>query len=265
MHGENKKLISEIVFPSVNVSSYNGSQGSGVIVYSKKTDGCNVETFVLSCLHVVKDCITDSEYDDDIKDTCSISLVELDKNCNIKNYKEFPSDIIAYGSKERSEDWVLIKLHNNEDIIENVSGLLSINDFDNLEIGDDIISCNWALGYTSVISKGSLSNKSIYRGGTNYYLTTAPVASGSSGGGIFVKVKNSYKLIALATSFAINTFDKKQIIDPFINTGNDDKEPNKDEEESKVNESISHICFSIPLTSIYKDLCEINLGYILDK
>lgn len=245
-----KKIHKEMLFPAVRIRKNNGSNGSGVIVSSKKNKKGTINTFILTNYHVIEDTIkivekwdvTEKEkVDVEVHDGCCVEVFNYDKKMEISSVSSYFSEVVSFGSWKAGTDYALLHIKSCDRILKPAI----INEEKFVSIGEEV----WTVGAPEdvfpTITKGIIGNKSTRFDGCDMMLITAPIFYGSSGGPVykFSEEKDSYTLIGIVSKVLIDEITDKKA-------------------ETNVKQMISHMAFAIPFEKIYEWLDDDGFDFI---
>lgn len=181
----NKNLINEVLKPVVRVNT-----ASGLLVYSK--NGINL---VLTNAHVVENLVEDETK---LADTEYVQVDRFDYDEKGKKLGFFRCDaeIVAY---DRRNDLAMLRLR-DERTIKTIANLPKNDINEKISLFDEIIVVGCSLSDFPVPTKGIISCLDTNIHGVEYWMTSAPIVEGNSGGGCFIKDKTTYKLIGISTA-----------------------------------------------------------------
>lgn len=202
--------INDVLRPIVRVNV----GGSGLLVRAD-----NNQTYVLTNAHVVEELVKSDDEDLDLK---KVPFIEIDTFiCNkygeLEAIYSVQGQLIAY---DDINDLAMIKLKNKVKC-EHVVKLPTKSFCKKISVFDPILIVGCSLARPAIPSQGIISSLNSEHGGQEYWMTTAPIVTGNSGGGCFKfdEENNQYVLIGMPT--AVSTMDtteeKAPQIIPHIN------------------------------------------------
>jgi len=225
----------KIALPCVRIRA-NKAGGSGTAIYSK--DG---STYVLTNHHVVSSCISierkwsallKSERKIDVFEQVDAHFFEYQYSSRAIGGTTVQSDIMCY---DKDEDLALIKLRSPKPMP--VADLYPRGQEDKLRIGMPIICVGAGLGEPPVQTGGFLSQFGQELDRKEYWLGTAPMIFGNSGGALFLE--ENYQLIGVPSMIMVTMLGWSA--DP-----------------------ITHLSYSVPITRIYQFLEDQRFRFIYD-
>lgn len=233
-----------MLYPTVLIRSQKFS-GSGVIISSKKNKAGYYDTYVLTCAHIVKSCITviDGE---ELIETCFVNIPRLNRKSKIYGFNSYEAQIVLYGSQNNGKDYAILKLKCDETQIKYVANLQSMKDQDNMMLGEEVWAVNYQFFETNyVITQGILSAKNVVSNGETIeqFLVTCSNYYGASGGAVYIynDTKNRYDMIGLIAEIASCINNEEQA------------EEGKEVENSSL---IPHLTLVLPLKLIFEWVLE---------
>jgi S1-C subfamily serine protease len=225
----NTKLIKEILEPVVRVNS----RGSGLLVYSE--DGM---TLIVTNAHVIEDEVKDDKKLDETP-FIFVDRYKYNKQGKLVGFFRSQSEIVAY---DRVNDLAILRLR-DEEPEGRLAHLPTKTFIDELNVFDEVYCCGCSLGGFPVPSKGILSAMNAEHDNREFWMTTAPVVMGNSGGGAFKKDKDGkYRLLGIVTAVLMMQ---------------DEEDEHEKDTEAKI---IPHLNYIIPA---YRLVDFIN--YVIDK
>ncbi len=206
-----KTEINEVLKPVVRVNE----GGSGLIVSHLG------KTYVLTNAHVVENLVKETEDDDDdLKKVPFVSIDQFlyDKVGKLKGIYSVQGRLIAY---DDVSDLAMIKLKSK--LIKSCQINLPTKEFSkNVSVFDNIYIVGCSLARPAVPSQGIISSLNAEHDGQEYWMTTAPIVTGNSGGGCFKYDIETDKYILVGMPTAVSTYDSSEkdaapLIIPHIN------------------------------------------------
>lgn len=190
MATQHTKMIVEMLKPVVRVNS----GGSGLLVYSK--DGM---TLVLTNAHVLDDAVDDEKK---LEDTAFINVdrFKYDERGKLIGFYRVGSEIVAY---DKASDLAMLRLRDDEHE-KHIVNLPTEAEIAKLCVFDEIYIVGCALGDFPVPSKGLISSMNAEFDKKEYWMTTAPIVLGNSGGGCFKQdAKGKYVLVGVPAAVRV--------------------------------------------------------------
>lgn len=225
----------KIALPCVRIRA-NKAGGSGTSVYSRYGS-----TFVLTNYHVIESCISiekkwsallKSERKVDVFEQVNVHFFEYQYSSRSIGGTTIQSDIVCY---DPDEDLALIRLRTEKEMP--VADLYPRDQEDQLRVGMPIICVGAGLGKPPVQTGGFLSQFGQEIDRKEYWLGTAPMIFGNSGGALFLE--ETYELIGVPSQISVLMLGWS--IDP-----------------------ITHLSYSVPITRIYQFLEDQRFRFIYD-
>jgi len=206
-------LHKEVLHSQVRVKVGNGG-GSGTIVYSEEgeTKG-EYNTYILTCHHVIEGAITvktawDSKLGRDVKkEFRQLVTVEFFDFEN-KSHGEVPvtystnGEIVAY---DQAHDMALLKLRTIKRAV-SVARLLPIDMITEIRIGSPSVAIGAALLHDPIITSGIVSHMGDEIDYKLYWMSTAQIIFGNSGGAMFYPSDGHYYFIGVPSRIDISGF-----------------------------------------------------------
>lgn len=215
--------------------------GSGTILYSKEgKDGYS--TYILTNNHVVDDCITVSKkwsplLKRDIKmdtfTTVEAHLFKYQYQSRAIGATTIQCDIMTY---DKEEDLALLKLRDNEPTSA-VAKMYPKGEENKLRLGMSVVAVGAALGEPPIITAGILSQFAREIDNKEYWISTAPIIYGNSGGATYLSDTGEFIGVPARVAIAGSLFSASVV---------------------------THLGFIIPITRIYKFLDEQLFRFIYD-
>jgi S1-C subfamily serine protease len=208
---EVEKLHKEVLYPSIRVRA-GGSGGSGTVLYSKKDEKGNARTFVLTNHHVVDGLIRvekvwDARYGKDIKKdvrkTAEVQFFKYNNWSKCIGSFSVEADIVAY---EREEDMALLELRDSENVAEFVANIIPTKDVEDIHIFDEIWISGATLGHPPFSTRGTVSYQDDEIDNKKYWLGTAMISFGNSGGSVFREREGKYEFIGVPSRVQMQGF-----------------------------------------------------------
>ena len=214
--------------------------GSGTVIYSAKNDDGSYSTYLLSNEHVVDNNIDVKERWDallrrTIKDqflgTVDVHFFEYKWEHRVVGAASKQADIMAF---DKDEDMALLKIR-SEMPVPAVVQMYPKGEESKLRIGMPCVAVGAALGEAPITSYGRLSQFGREIDNREFWLQSAPIIYGNSGGSVFLEDIGEY--IGIPSRIAVTY-------------GGD---------------AITHLSYIIPITRIYKFLESQMFRFVYDK
>ena len=227
----------KVAMPCVRVKA-DTAGGSGTVIYSKEGS-----TYILTNHHVVANCIEiekrwsallKSERKTDVFKVVDAHFFDYQWSSRAVGGTSIQSDIMAY---DKDEDLALVKLRSQREV-ESVAELYPRNEEDKLRVGMKVIAVGAGMGEPPVQTEGLLSQFGREIDRREYWLNSAAIIFGNSGGALFLK--ETLQLIGVPSRIAVAMIGFSA--DP-----------------------ITHLGFSIPITRIYNFLDAQKFRFIYDE
>jgi len=197
---EIERIHYKVLYPTVRVRTEK-SGGSGVIIYShpkpspkdkvRPKTGKRYETYVITCHHVIEDAIQF------IKKWSSIAKREItvedrqEVHVEVFEYEElsrcvggttYTAEIVAW---DKTLDLAVLKLKTSKRF-PYVAELYPKGKSDSIKLGTPMIACGCSLGHEPIFTFGNLVSKHDRIENQEYWMSTANVIFGNSGGAVFL-------------------------------------------------------------------------------
>ena len=178
--------VNALLKPVVRVND----AGSGIIVYSKAG-----LTLVLTNAHVVEDLIEDP---DDLEDTpfVSVDRFKYEKNGKLIGYFRTRAEIVAF---DDANDLAMLRLRDKK-VQKHVVNLPTDDELSDIGVFDDVYIIGCPLRGSPMPSKGTISAINVEFDNKEYWMTSAPIVWGNSGGGCFKYINDNYVVIGVPTA-----------------------------------------------------------------
>lgn len=182
------ELLNCVLKPVVRVHE----RGSGVLVHSEAG-----LTLVITNAHVVEDDVKDEKKLDETP-FIAIDRYSYDNRGKLKGFFRSQAEIVAY---DRSNDLAMLRLR-DDDIVNDLAHLPTDDFITNLCLFDEVYVVGCSLGGFPVPSKGILSALNGEYENREYWMSSAPVVFGNSGGGAFAydSTTNTFRLMGIPTA-----------------------------------------------------------------
>jgi S1-C subfamily serine protease len=243
-----KKKHQEILWPTVRIRAEK-AWGSGTVIYSGKIGAGQFVTYVITCHHVIADNIKiEKKFDHrvgyDIKRENRVPAeVEFFYYENLSKCGGIAgsckADIVAY---DEDGDIALLELKKTVEV-DPVATLFPLDKVKEIHVFDDTWACGAALAHEPITTKGIINfMNEILDNGIEYWMSSAQIIFGNSGGSIFrySEERDKYEFLGIPAriSISMNGFSA----DP-----------------------ITHMGFFVPITRIYKFLDDNFYSFIHNK
>ncbi len=232
-----------ILYPSVRVRAEKAI-GSGTVIHCKPDDPDahpdEFETLVLTNHHVIEDLIEVKEDWDsglqrkryrEFRSPAYVEFFEYKRHSRVVSTNGKEARIVAWDDKL---DLALLRL---ETVVEmdNVARLCSAEQFERgIFAFDRVFTVGAALGEDPVVTEGRVAQFDRKIEAEPYLLTTAPSIFGNSGGAVYLT--ETEELIGVPARIAVAGFGS----------------------------AVTHLSYSIPITTVYRFLLDKDFQYIYD-
>ncbi len=171
---DHNRLTRQMLLPSVQLNG-DDTVGSGTLIYSRKNDKTGeVESYVLTAFHVVRNILADTPTAR--RDGIAITIYQGDKQLEARG------DMVA---NRRSIDVALLKLRGKK-VYKHVAGVLTIEEAKQVQVWDPVYAIGCPLGNDPIHARGEISSMRNELSGSNYWMINAPTYFGNSGGGVYM-------------------------------------------------------------------------------
>lgn len=187
---DRQEFLERILYPVVRVRAKNVG-GSGTIVWSGKGQNDKYETYVLTNYHVVSDLIKiEKKYNsflerEEVKETLSTASIELfqyPEGSRLEGRLGVKGDIVAY---TKDLDLALLKTRTTS-LAEYVARLAPPAREGDIFLGEPVWAVGAALGHEPIMSDGVINFMDDEIDDATYWLTSANIIFGNSGGAVFL-------------------------------------------------------------------------------
>ena len=216
--------------------------GSGTVIYSKPAKR-GYSTYILTNCHVVGGCIkTEKRWNPllkrdvkkDIFSTVETHFFKYQYSSRVIGANAIQTDIMTY---DKEEDLALLHLR-DEDPAVAVAKLLPREAEKNLRLGMPVFTLGAALGEPPIVTKGTLSQFGREIENKEYWICTAPIIYGNSGGATYLEETSEFIGVPARVAVAGNIFSS---------------------------DAIAHLGFIIPITRVYRFLEDQLFRFIYDS
>ncbi len=201
-----KKFHEKMLYPIVLVTA-EGAGGSGTILHCNKNEkNGEYSTYVLTNHHVIEKAIKlgtnwDSMLNKDVKDetrsTVMVSLYKYKYMSQLDTAMTVEADIVAYTKKQ---DMALLKLRSIQPV-DYIADVYKGNS-DDIHIRRDAVACGCSLLHTPLPSIGIISSMHDEIENYVYWMSSAQIIYGSSGGAMFLA--DTMEFIGVPSRIAIS-------------------------------------------------------------
>jgi len=225
------------------------AMGSGTVIYSDKDSKNIYHTYILTCHHVIAECIkVETKFDPRVgydikKETRIPAEVEFfyyDKLSICQGVSgSVKADIVAY---DADHDIAILELRRNAKV-QYVANLFPKDKESEVHVYDEVWACGAALGHEPIATKGIINfMNELIEEGMEYWMSSAQIIFGNSGGAIFRYSLERHRYEFLGIPARISVSIAGFLPDP-----------------------ITHMGFFVPITRIYKILDDNFYQFIYDK
>lgn len=200
-----KKTVEEIkgehedmIYPVVRVR-YERVGGSGLVIYSKPTpeDKSIYESYVLTCHHVIEDAIKFIEewsalagrnIKREDRAEVQVEIFEYEGLSRLVGGTTYNAKIMAW---DKQLDIALLKIKSQRKI-DYVAKMYPKGKGDKIYLGMPVCSVGCSLGHAPIINYGTITGKHDRMENKEYWMSTANIIFGNSGGAEFLKDTHEY-------------------------------------------------------------------------
>lgn len=245
---ERAKQHAEILWPTVRIHTEK-AWGSGTIVYSEVNAKGEFVSYVLTCHHVIADNIKiEKKFDHrvgydikkEIRIPVEIEFFYYEKMSRCMGIAgSCKADIVAY---DEDGDIALLEFKKTSKT-QPVATLFPKNREDEVHVFDEVWACGAALAHEPIATKGIINfMNEILENGVEYWMSSAQIIFGNSGGSLFrySEERDKYEFLGMPARISISMSGFSA--DP-----------------------ITHMGFFVPITRIYEFLDNHFFQYIYDK
>ncbi len=180
MRPDHALLTRRMLLPSVQLNG-DDTVGSGTLIYSSKNDKTGeVESYVLTAFHVVRNILADTPTAR--RDGIAVTIYQGDSQV------EERGDLVA---NKPAIDVALLKLRGKQ-VYKHVASVLTPEEANHVQVWDRVYAVGCPLGNAPIHTTGDISSMRNELNGSNYWMINAPTYFGNSGGGVYLG--DEYKL-----------------------------------------------------------------------
>lgn len=202
-------LHEQVLYTQVRVRVDQGG-GSGTIIYSKPNADGGFSTYALTCHHVIDSALkVRKEWDPkamrdrkrEYRQLCNVEFFDWSNVLHGRrpvNYST-DADIVAY---DKDHDMALLKLRTVK-AAPYVAELLPATRIKELRIGSPTRACGAALLHDPVLTRGEITHMGDEIDFKPYYMSSAQIIFGNSGGAMFYEDAAGYYFIGVPSRIAI--------------------------------------------------------------
>lgn len=208
MHELTEQQHKQMLYPAVRVRAQKAG-GSGTILYSKPDKEGEYHNFVLTNHHVIEDCIQvkkkwDSKLGKEIKKetraTVHTEIFQYKYISHCIGSTALESDIMCY---DADQDIALLKLRSIEEM-ENIAKFIKKVDVKKLKIFDPTFAVGASLGHPPIASQGMITYMDDEIDNYKYWMSSAQIIYGNSGGSMYTRVGADYYFIGIPSRVSIS-------------------------------------------------------------
>jgi S1-C subfamily serine protease len=245
-----KEIHRNILYPIVRVLTEHAA-GTGVVIYSavtpetidKPDEDKEYESYVVTCHHVVEEAIkfvkkwssiSKKDITVEANELVRVELFKYEKLSRCIGGTTLDAEIVAY---DKPLDVALLKVKCS-DKVEHVAKLFPREKGDDIKLGTSMISCGCSMAHNPFFTFGSLTSKGDQIEAKEYWMTSANIIFGNSGGPVFLEdtyeyIGNTARVASVQLGFGVDI--------------------------------ITWMGFFIPIDSIYRFLEENFFQFVYDK
>ena len=201
---ELKSIHKHVLYPVVRVLTEHAA-GTGVVIYSgitpdtidKPVDEQEYETYVVTCWHVVEDAIkfvkkwsnvAKKDVTVEANEIVRCEFFEYEKLSRCVGGKTLNAEIVCW---DKPLDIALLKMK-VAGKIDAVAKLYPRGKSDDVKLGTPMISCGCSMAHQPFFTFGNLTSKGDQIDAKEYWMTSANVIFGNSGGPVFLDATYEY-------------------------------------------------------------------------
>lgn len=198
---------SQMLYPTVRVKTKRAT-GSGTIFYSDDRDEPNVfATFIFTNHHVVADAIRvvkkwnsllGRNEDKEVTELVTVEVFQYEDESKSAGRLTFDAEIVAY---EPDEDIAILKLHSTTRM-KYVAKLMPQPELCNVRLFQSVFAVGCSLGHNPIASSGMLTSLSDIIERKSYWMMSAPIIFGNSGGAVFIERGEQFYFIGVPSRVA---------------------------------------------------------------
>lgn len=183
----------EMLYTSVRVRTSKAG-GSGTVVYSEKDAEGIYHTYIVTNHHVIEDAIhVEKTYDPAVgmdrkvekRDTVNVEFFYYDDFSKCTGSQAYRADIRAYTSHQKGYDLALLELKSHNKPVDYIANVFPKKTDRTIRVYDEVFAVGAALGHPPITTRGEIVSLDDETGGKNYFMSTASIIFGNSGGALF--------------------------------------------------------------------------------
>ena len=197
-------LRSEVLYSQVRVKTHQAG-GSGTIIYSK-----DASTYILTCHHVVEGVISVKREWDPRLGRDKKREFRQSVGCEFFDYENIPhghrpinysvdADLLAW---DRDHDLALLKLRTTRPT-KYIAKLPSPNDVEKFDVGAKLVAVGCALLHDPILTEGIITHMGDEADFKDYWMGSAQIVFGSSGGAVFSPLNDTYNFIGVPSRVVV--------------------------------------------------------------
>lgn len=204
------RLHEQVLYPQVRVKTTKAG-GSGTIIYSDKNEADGTyNTYALTCHHVIDEAVTiKNEWDSRVgrerkREFRQLVQVEFFDWTNVLHGNRplnwsSDAEIVAY---DKDHDMAILKLRTVKQAMY-VARVMAPGAERDLQIGSPAVAVGCALLHDPVLTTGIITHFGDEIDGKLYWMSSAQIIFGNSGGAMFAVVDDGYEFIGVPSRIAI--------------------------------------------------------------
>lgn len=210
------KRHEQMVYPAVRMVAWSKDGikrvgGSGTVIYSQNDKEGKARTFIIGCHHVVEGAIKikeewNSRLGRDVKkeflEKVECQTFKYNKISLCIGTTGIEADIVAY---DKDHDLALCELADHENTYPYVAEIIPHDKECKILLSSEVWAVGAALGHAPVLTSGYLNFKDDILDGKKYWLSSAQIIFGNSGGAVFwlCPKDNLYYFIGVPAQMAV--------------------------------------------------------------
>ena len=235
----------EMLYPVMRVRTATAG-GSGTVIYSAKDANGEVRTLVLSNHHVVDDAISiksawnpqvGKEVKTESRRTVTAEFFRYNNLSHFVGGYAVQADIVAY---DKRQDLALLQLRDKENLAAHVARLIPESEIANVHVFDECFAVGASLGHAPLMTRGNIVHLDDEIDDETYWMSTAQIIFGNSGGAMFRPRNGHYEFIGVPSRISVS-------MSGFSSS------------------PITHMGFLAPPTRVYEFLRDNCMDFIFDK
>lgn len=201
------KQHTQMLYPTVRVRTQNAT-GSGTIVYCDDRDDSGVyDTFIFTNHHVVSNAIRITKKwnsllgrneDLEVTDLVTVEIFNYRQQSKTAGRVVYDAEIVAY---EAEEDIAVLRLTTNIEL-KYVARLIDKELVEKLRMFQPVFAVGCSLGHDPIASSGMLTGLSNIIEHKSYWMMSAQIIFGNSGGAVFLEHKDNYYFVGIPSRIA---------------------------------------------------------------